>query len=66
MVPFVFAAKHGLIFLVIWSGMADSDGCEGNPFAKDVVRRLVANLQNLWIITKIIVHTGSVFSDRHS
>ena len=29
------------------AGMADSEGCERNPFARDIFRPMVAYLQNL-------------------
>ena len=34
--------------------MADSEGCERNPFARDVYRPKVAHLQNLSEIKKIV------------
>ena len=34
-------------FLPFWRCMADSEGCERNPFARDVLRPMVAYLQNL-------------------
>ena len=34
------------------AGMADSEGCERNPFARDAFRPKVANLQNLSEIEK--------------
>ena len=36
------------------AGMADSEGCERNPFARDVFRPMVAYLQNLSEIEKIV------------
>ena len=41
-------------FLLFWRGMADSAGCERNLFARDVLRPIVAYLQNLNKIEKII------------
>ena len=37
-----------------YAGMADSEGCERNPFARDVFRPKVAYLQNLSEIEKIV------------
>ena len=36
------------------AGMADTEGCEKNPFARDVFRPMVAYLQNLSEIKKIV------------
>ena len=36
------------------AGVADSEGCERNPFARDVFRPKVAYLQNLSEIEKIV------------
>ena len=36
------------------AGMADSEGCERNPFARDVFRPKVAHLQNWSEIEKIV------------
>ena len=49
------------------AGMADSEGCERNPFARNVFRPMVAYLQNLSEIEKIVFPytIGSVFSDMH-
>ena len=38
------------------AGMADSEGCERNPFARDVFRPKVAYLQNLSEIEKSFAH----------
>ena len=48
------------------AGLADSEGCERNPFAEDVFRPMVAYLQNLSEFEKIFAHIGSVLSDMHS
>ena len=47
------------------AGMADSEGCERNPFARDVFRPMVTYLQNLSEIEKVFAHIGSVLSDLH-
>ena len=48
------------------AGMADSEGCERNPFARDAFRPKVACLQNLSEIKKMACPLGSVLSDMHS
>ena len=47
------------------AGMADSEGCERNPFAQDVFGPMVAYLQNLSEIEKKFAHIGLVLSDMH-
>ena len=56
MVTLVFEAKYGGDFSAILeghAGMADSEGCKRNPFARDVFRPNVAYLQNFSEIEKI-------------
>ena len=48
------------------AGMVDSEGCERNPFVRDVFRPKVAFLQNLSESKKSFAHVGSVLSDMHS
>ena len=46
-----------VVFLAILkghAGMADSEGCKRNPLARDIFRPMVANLQNLSEIEKIV------------
>ena len=45
--------------------MADSKGCERNPFAQDVFRPKVAYMQ-IVRNQKSLAHMGSVLSDIHS
>ena len=49
-----------------YAGMADSEGCERNSFARDLFRPKVAYLKNLSEMEKSFAHIGSVFSDMHS
>ena len=55
--------------LDVHAGIAESKGCERNPFAEDDFRPMVAYLQNLSKIEeKLFAHTviiGSVLSDMH-
>ena len=49
-----------------YAGMADSEGCERNSFARDLFRPKVAYLKNLSEMEKSFAHISSVFSDMHS
>ena len=56
MVTLIFEAKYGdfLAILEEHAGMADSEGCEKNPFARDVFRPKEAYQQNLSELEKIV------------
>ena len=51
-----------------YAGMAYSEGCERNPFAREVLRPMVAYPYNLSEFEKnrLTIIMGSVLSDMHS